>query len=129
MPVFDSKKPAVLRVTEYILNKNKMGESFSVQSAASSEELNGIDRYQIARIIRDICLDPEDEKSRIRFTTVDNSNIDNTFCRWQLSANAYFSYLSYQSIRQSEKANEIAKQALFIAVFSVTITFFTTIFF
>jgi hypothetical protein len=123
MTVINKSKPDVLRVTEYVLNQSKANEAFSVQSATNSDELNGIGRYQIARIIRDICLDPEDEGSLIRCTTVDDTNIDNTPCRWQLNANTYFSYLSYLSIEQSEKANKIAIKALYVAMFSTFIAF------
>jgi hypothetical protein len=80
MTVINKSKPDVLRVTEYVLNQSKANEAFSVQSATNSDELNGIGRYQIARIIRDICLDPEDVGSLIRCTTVDDTNIDNTLC-------------------------------------------------
>lgn len=127
MTVIDKAKPDVLRVTEYILAKSAAKETFSVQSASSSEELNGIGRHQISRIMRDICLDPEDEGSLGRFTTVDDSNMDNNFCRWQLNANTYFSYLSYQSIKQSEKANQIATKAFYVAIISACIAFASTL--
>jgi hypothetical protein len=123
----DKTKPDVLRVTEYLLSKLEVKETFSVQSASSSEELNGIGRHQISRIMREICLDPEDEGSLDRFTSVDNSNIDNTFCRWQLNANTYFSYLSYLSIEQSEKANKIAIKAFYVAIFSACTAIVSTI--
>ena len=115
----DKAKPDVLRVTEYILEQNELEKPFSVQSAWQSKELNGIDRYRIARIMRDICLEPEDEGSLERYTTVDNTNMDNVFCRWQLNANAYFSYLSHLSVKQSEKANYIAIAALVVAIIAL----------
>lgn len=105
------KHPDVLKVVNFILNKAENNEKFSVQSAADSKELNGLNRYQIARIMRDICLDPEDEGSLIRYTTVDNTNIDNIPCHWQLNADAYFSYLSHQSI-------QIAIKAFYVAIFA-----------
>lgn len=123
----DKSKPDVLRVTEYILEQGKLDKKFSVQSASKNNELNGLGRHQIARIMRDICLDPEDEGSLIRYTAVDNSDMDNNFCHWQLNANSYFSYLSYQSIKQSEKANKIAVKAFYVAIFSACIAFASTL--
>ncbi len=90
--MIDKTKPDVLRVTEYVLDMNKLNTEFSVQSAASSKELNGIGRYRIAEIMRIICLDPNGPGSLIQYTTVDDLNIDNCFFRWQLNANTYFSY-------------------------------------
>lgn len=108
------KHPDVLRIVEYVLDKAAKNETFSVQSAANSTELNGLGRHKIARIMRDICLPPEDDGSLARYTTVDNSNMDNTFCRWQLNADAYFSYLSYKSI-------QIANKALYVSIAALTI--------
>jgi|ETNmetMinimDraft_31_1059906.scaffolds.fasta_scaffold00156_6 hypothetical protein len=105
------KHPDVLKVVNFILNKAENNEKFSVQSAADSKELNGLNRYQIGRMMRDICLAPEDEGSLIRYTTVDNTNIDNIPCHWQLNANAYFSYQSHESI-------QIAIKAFYVAVFA-----------
>lgn len=53
------KHPDVLRVVEYVLDKALQNETFSVQSANNSNELNGINRYQLARIMRDVCLAPK----------------------------------------------------------------------
>jgi hypothetical protein len=86
MTVVDKTKPDVLRVTEYILEQTKINTTFSVASAAKSPELNGINNYRIAQIMQDICLDPEEPGSLIRFTTIDGANMDNIFCRWQLNA-------------------------------------------
>lgn len=122
MPVLDKTKPDVLRVTEYILTKNKVGESFSVQSAALSKELNGIGRHQIARIMQDICLDPEDGGSLKRYTTVDSQNIDNVPCHWQLNASSYFSYLSYLSVKNSERSNKLSVTAISVAIVSLCLT-------
>ncbi|MGB2739732.1 MAG: hypothetical protein WBC60_04155 [Cognaticolwellia sp.] len=105
MSVVDKTKPDVLRVTEYILEQNKLEKEFSAQSA-DKNELKGIGRHRIARIMRDICLDPNGEGSLITYTTVDDTNMDNNFCRWQLNANAYFSYLSYQSVEQAKISNK-----------------------
>lgn len=110
------KHPDVLKVVEYILDKAAKNEAFSVQSAANSPKLNGLSRYQVARIMRDICLDPEDDGSLARYTTIDSSDIDNNFCRWQLNANAYFSYLSYKSIQIADKALYVSIVALAISV-------------
>ena len=84
----DRNKPEVLRVIEYILAQNKLDKPFSVQSA-DREDLNGIGRHRLSQIMRDICLDPEDDGSLARYTTVDNTNMDNNFYRWQLNADAY----------------------------------------
>lgn len=108
------KHPDVLKVVKFILRKAESNEKFSVQSAANSQELNGLDRYRIARIMRDICLDPEDEGSLNRYTTVDNTNIDNIYCHWQLNAEAYFSYLSYKSI-------QVANRSMYVAIFAAGI--------
>ena len=105
------KHPDVLKVVNFILNKAENNEKFSVQSAADSKELNGLNRYQIGRMMRDICLAPEDEGSLIRYTTVDNTNIDNIPCHWQLNADAYFSYQFHESI-------QIAIKAFYVAVFA-----------
>lgn len=114
----DKTKPDVLRVTEYILAQNKIEKAFSVQSA-DREELNGIGRHRIAQIMRDICLDPDGEGSLERYTTVDNNNMDNNFCRWQLNTSAYFSYLSHLSVKQSERANYLAMAALVVAIIAL----------
>ncbi len=118
----DKTKPDVLRLTEYILNKSKNKEPFSVQSAASSNELNGISRHRIAQLMRDICLDPEDEGSLAKFTTVNNQNWDNNHCMWQLNATAYFSYLSYLSVKEAEKSNRTSTAALVVAIVTLLLT-------
>ncbi|MFD2631818.1 hypothetical protein [Idiomarina piscisalsi] len=110
------KHPDVLRVVEYVLDKASQNETFSVQSATNSKELNGISRYHLARIMRDICLDPEDDGSLARYTTVDNNNTDNIFCHWQLNANAYFSYLSYKSVQTAKIALWVSSAALAVAI-------------
>jgi len=110
--MISKKHPDVLRVVEYVLDKASKNEEFSVQSAAKSKELNGLNRHQLARIMRDICLEPEDDGSLARYTMVDNKNVDNVFCHWQLNANAYFSYLSYKSVKTSERAFWVSSAAL-----------------
>lgn len=122
----DRTKPDVLRVTEYILAQNKLDKPFSVQSA-DREDLNGIGRHRLSQIMRDICLDPEDDGSLARYTTVDNTNMDNNFCRWQLNANAYFGYLSYLSLQESQKSNITATRALWFAGISAFLTFLSII--
>lgn len=124
--VIDKTQPDVLRVVEYILKQNKKDLPFSVQSA-DKEDLNGIGRHRIAQIMRDVCLEPEGDGSLVRYTTVDNTNMDNNFCRWQLNANAYFSYLSYLSLKESEKSNSTATKALWFAGISALLTFFSII--
>lgn len=117
----DKTKPDVLRVTEYILEQNKLEKEFSVQSA-DKNELNGIGRHRIAKIMRDVCLDPNGEGSLIEYTTVDNTNMDNVFAQWQLNANAYFSYLSYQSVEQAKESNKIAIKTMRIAIAAIVIS-------
>lgn len=115
----DKTKPDVLRVTEYIIEQNKLDNPFSVQSAANSKELNGIGRYNVAEIMRSICSDPNGNGSLIYCTTVDNQNLDNQFFKWQLNANTYFSYLSYQSVEQAKVSNKIAIAAVLIAIVAI----------
>lgn len=123
--VVDKTKPDVLRVTEYILKQAKAGNTFSVQSASLSTELNGINRYRLAQIMRDICIEPNGEGSLIQYTQVDSTNIDNSFFNWQLNANAYFSYLSHLSLIRSEQSNKIAVNSLRIAAASFLIAIIT----
>jgi len=115
----DKTKPDVLRVTEYIIEQNKLDNPFSVQSAASSNELNGIGRHNISEIMRVICLEPNGKGSLISCTTVDNQNLDNQFFKWQLNTNTYFSYLSYQSVEQAKVSNKIAIAAVLIAIVAI----------
>jgi hypothetical protein len=122
MMTSNESKPDVLRVTEYILQQNKLKQEFSVQSANKSKELNGIGRNRIAQIMRDICLDPNGDGTLITYTTVDSSNMDNKFEHWQLNANAYFSYLSYQSVEQSKQSNITARYALWVAVAAMAVS-------
>lgn len=114
--MISKKQPDVLRVVEYVLDKASKNEEFNVQSAAKSKELNGLNRHQLARIMRDICLDPEDDGSLVRYTMVDNNNVDNVFCHWQLNANAYFSYLSYKSVQTATRAFWVSSAALVATV-------------
>ena len=119
MRKIDKNKPEVLRVTEFILNKNKSGDSFSVCEAAKASELNGIDEYRIAEIMRDICLQPNGPDSIELHTIIDGAYTHNLPAKWQLNPDTYFSYLSYQSVKQSEKANYIALAALVIAIIAL----------
>jgi len=116
----DKTKPDVLRVTEYIIKQNKLEEEFSVQYA-DNNELNGIGRHHIAQIMRDICLDPNGKGSLIEYTTAKDDE-DNVFAQWQLNANAYFSYLSYQSVEQAKESNKIALKTMRIAIAAMVIS-------
>lgn len=127
MKKVDKSLPDVLRVTEFILKMNKQHEKFSLQAAAESEDLNGIGRYQISHIMRDICLDPEDKGSLARYTTIDDTHLDNMPMHWQLNAASYFNYLSYLSVQSSKKANKTAVNALCIAALSTLLTFISLI--
>ncbi len=120
--MIDKSKPDVLRVTEYVLDKAKLNTDFSVQSAANSNELNGIGRHRIAEIMRNICLDPNGEGSLLTYTTVDNTDVDNAPCRWQLNVNAYFSYLSYQSVEHAKESNKIAVKTMRLAIAAIVIS-------
>lgn len=116
----DKLKPDVLRVTEYILAKAEKKESFGLNTAAN--DLNGINNYQIAKIMRDICLDPQQPGSLDKYTTITGSHIENEQQNWQLIANAYFSYLSYLAIQQAERTNKLAARALYVAMASAFLT-------
>ena len=116
----DKLKPDVLRVTEYILAKAEKKESFGLNTAAN--DLNGINNYQIAKIMRDICLDPQQPGSLAKYTTITGSHIENEQQSWQLNANAYFSYLSYLAIQQAERTNKLAARALYVAMVSAFLT-------
>ncbi|MBE0421309.1 hypothetical protein EI165_14430 [Pseudoalteromonas nigrifaciens] len=117
----NKSNPDVLRVTEYILEQNKLDESFSVQSAAKSPDLNGVGRHNIAEIMRVICLEPNGKGSLIYCTTVDNQHLDNQFFKWQLNTQTYFSYLSYQSVEQAKISNKAAIKTLRIAIATMVI--------
>ena len=119
--------PDVLRVTEYILTMCSLDKEFSVQYAANSTQLNGIGRHRIAQIMRDICLEPNGKGSLELYTTVDNTNVDNTPGRWQLNANAYFSYLSYLSLQESRKASELAYKSNKIALKTLRVAIATIV--
>lgn len=130
MSIVDKSKPDVLRVTEYVLEKGKRKEQFSVCEAAKTSELNGIDEYRISEILRDICLQPNGPNSLDLHTTIDTTNMHNLPAHWQLNSNSYFNYLSYlallrteegtalanESLKQSRKSNYISSVALVIAV-------------
>mgnify|MGYP006154292377 CR=1 FL=1 len=122
MSAIDKTLPDVLRVTEYILKKNKENEPFSVK-CAENDHLNGIGRHRIAPIMRDICIEPEGQGSLVFYITIANTNRDNTPCRWPLNANTYFSYLSYLSLQESKTSNNTATLALWFAGVSTLLTF------
>lgn len=115
-------KPDVLRVVEYVLKRAEEDQSYSVCTAARAPELNGINEYRIAEIFRDICLEPEGPNSMEKLTTVDGNYSHSQQGRWQLNANAYFSYLSYLSIQQSEQANKIATRAFYATIGALVAT-------
>jgi predicted component of type VI protein secretion system len=119
----DKLKPDVLRVTEYILAKAEKKESFGLNTA--STELNSLSNHKIAKIMQDICLDPQEPGSLSRYTTIDNQNWANEPQYWQLNASSYFSYLSYLAIQQAEHTNKLTAKALIIAVVSLIITLST----
>lgn len=118
----DKTAPDVLRVTEFVLEKAKKREEFSVSEAAKTDELNGIGNYRIAEILSQICLEPNGPGSLKELTTIDTSNSHSYQGNWTLSAEAYFGYLSYQSNLHSEKANKNARWAIWIAVVTLLVT-------
>ncbi|TMS80210.1 hypothetical protein [Pseudoalteromonas sp. S554] len=115
------KKPDVLRVTEFILDNNKSNKKFSLAEAAETKELNGIGLYRIAEIIKNICLQPNGPDSINDFTRISNNNLHNQQGDWQLTPTAYFSYLTYLSIKESEKSNRIAIKTYKVAITAVII--------
>ena len=121
------RKPDVLKVTEFILGKSKLNEKFSICEAAETEELNGIGLYRIAEIIKDICLQPNGPDSINNFTEISNNYLHNQRGDWQLNSTAYFSYLTYLSIKESEKANCIAIKTLRVAISAIVISIVTAV--
>lgn len=122
MSKIDKTKPDVLRVTEFILSKNKLGDSFSVCEAAKTPELNGINEYRIAEIMRDICLEPNGPNSIEELTRVSNDYSHNQSGNWQLNASTYFGYLSYLSVKESEKSNHLAVKTLRVAIATIIVS-------
>jgi hypothetical protein len=121
MSEIERAKPDVLRVTEYILEMAEKNEPFGLYKADS--ELDGLNNYQIAKIMRDICLDPQEPGSLNRYTTIDNQNMSNEPQLWQLNANAYFSYLSYLAIQEAKTTNTLTKRAFYTSVAATVIAF------
>lgn len=119
-------KPAVLRVTEYILEKAELKQAFGLHQAAN--DLNGLSNYQIAKIMKDICLDPQEPGSIERYTTIDKQNLSNDPQYWQLNANAYFSYLSYLAVKEAEKTSKLTANAFRVSVLAVIISLCTLLF-
>lgn len=127
MSIVDKSKPDVLRVTEYVLEKGKRKEQFSVCEAAKTSELNGIDEYRIAEILRDICLQPNGPNSMDNLTHISNEYLHNQSGNWQLTATTYFSYLAYLSVKEAELANRIAVKALGVAIAAIIISIITAV--
>lgn len=127
MSNIDKSKPDVLKVTEFILEKGKLRERFSVCEAAKTQELNGIDEYRIAEIMREICLQPNGPDSIDELTHISNDYLHNNPGNWQLNASTYFGYLSHLSVNESQKANKTATLALWIAAISALLTFMSII--
>lgn len=116
----DKSRLAVLRVTEYILEKAEHNQPFGLYMAES--ELNDLTSYQIAKIMRDICLDPQEPGSIERYTTIDSQSLANEPQKWQLNANTYFSYLSYLAVKEAEKTNRLTVNALRVSILAVIIS-------
>ncbi|NOI79258.1 hypothetical protein F0237_01200 [Vibrio tubiashii] len=118
----DKTVPDVLRVTEFVLEKAKIREEFSVSEAAKTDELNGINVYRIAEILSQICLEPNGPNSMRELTTVDSTYSHSNPGNWTLSPEAYFGYLSYQSNLHAEKANKNARNATWVALVTLIVT-------
>lgn len=127
MSIVDKSKPDVLRVTEYVLEKGKRREQFSVCEAAKTSELNGIDEYRIAEILRGICLQPNGPNSMDNLTHISTEYLHNQSGNWQLTATTYFSYLAYLSVKEAELANRIAVKALGVAIVAIIISIITAV--
>jgi len=118
----DKTAPDVLRVIEFVLEKAKKKEEFSVSEASKTDELNGIGDYRIAAILRQICLEPNGPGSLKELTTIDSSNSHSYQGNWTLSPDAFFGYLSYQSNLHAEKANKNARNATWVALVTLIVT-------
>lgn len=116
----DKSLPDVLRVMYYIL-ENK-GSPFSLQYAAESKELNGINIYRIAEIIRETCLQPEGPNSIKQYTTIDKNNFHNLPSEWELTAESYFNFLSYESLNAAKLANEKAHRSVQVAIGAIVVS-------
>lgn len=114
---YDKSQPAVARVTQYVLDHGKNG--FSVASAAESIELNGIGLYPVARILRQICLEMEDDGSLERLTTIGPPNTYVYTTRWELNTQAYSDHISYESAITGKRALCVAWLALFVALLGI----------
>ncbi|ABZ76311.1 conserved hypothetical protein [Shewanella halifaxensis HAW-EB4] len=112
VPDIKRTAPDVLRVTAFVLEKSEANEPFSVAEAAKTVQLNGINDYRIAEVLRAICLEPNGPNSLISLTTVDNQKSHANPGYWQLNPQTYYSYLSYISLLRSEEAIELAKLSL-----------------
>lgn len=108
----------VLRVTEYVLNRSTSRDTFSVSEAARAQELNGINEYRIAEILREICLQPNGPNSIEQLTTVDGNYSHSNSGKWELNSQAYFSYLSYLSLKRSDESLVISKESQNTAIIS-----------
>ena len=102
----------VLKVVQYILQMSEQKEPFSVCSSAKSDELNGLDEYRIAEIMKQICLEPNGPDSLEQHTKIDGSYSHNLYANWQLNPETYFNYLSYLSLLRTEESAMLANESL-----------------
>jgi len=84
--------------------------------------VNGINEYRIAEIMRDICLEPNGPNSIEELTRVSNDYSHNQSGNWQLNASTYFGYLSYLSVKESEKSNSLAVKTLRVAIATIIVS-------
>ncbi|MEO3679047.1 hypothetical protein ABGI61_08425 [Rheinheimera sp. FR7-31] len=114
-------QPDVLKLVQFVLKKSEKRESFSVTEAARENELNGINEYRIAEILREVCLEPNGPDSKFKLTDP-TGNSWSTQGRWSLKPEAYFGYLSYLSNVNAEHANKNAKTAIWLAIATLIVT-------
>jgi hypothetical protein len=117
-----NNKPDVLRVVEFIQSKSAENETFSINEASKSTELNGIAVHRIAEIMRSICLEPNGPDTLEKYTTVNGDYPHSNPGRWELKPDAYFGYLGYQSNQHAEKALILSKRAFGVAIATLVLS-------
>lgn len=102
----------VVKVVKYVLAMSQKEESFSICSAAISDDLNGLGEYRIAEIMGQICLQPNGPDSLETHVKIDGSCSHNLFAKWQLNPETYFSYLTYIALKRAEEGTVLANESL-----------------
>ncbi|WP_298445700.1 hypothetical protein [uncultured Ferrimonas sp.] len=114
----------VIRVTEYIIDRAKTRDRFSINEAAKSEELSGLGEYRIAEVFREICLEPNGPNSLHALTLMDGTNSTSLQGIWQLKPEAYFGYQSHLAVIEAKRAVQIAIFTAAVAVVSIVVSLF-----